>query len=101
MQAATTLLRLIFVSVCLRFLSLTLTNWKRCCHGRLIGLRYFMTHSSSAEPALVKPALSDMGSADGYQKRDAEIVDYNIWKLWTQKAGFSLRGPRPNSFKPG
>jgi len=60
-----------------------------------------MTHSSSAEPALVKPALSDMGSADGYQKRDAEIVDYNIWKLWTQKAGFSLRGPRPNSFKPG
>ncbi len=45
--------------------------------------------------------LSDLGSAYGYQRRDAEIVDYKIWKLWTPKTGFALRGPRPVSLAPG
>ncbi|MGC1305933.1 MAG: DUF6473 family protein [Phormidesmis sp.] len=48
-----------------------------------------------------KPALSDMGSAFGYQKRDIEIIDYHVWKLWTPQVGFCLRGPRPNSLKAG
>lgn len=45
--------------------------------------------------------LSDLGSAYGYQRRDAEIVDYQIWKMWTPQTGFALRGPRPASMKPG
>ncbi len=45
--------------------------------------------------------LSDLGSAYGYQRRDAEIVDYKIWKMWTPQTGFALRGPRPASLKPG
>jgi hypothetical protein len=50
---------------------------------------------------LTKPKLSDMGSADGYQRRDAEIIDYQLWKLWTAQTGFCLRGPRPTSLAPG
>lgn len=50
---------------------------------------------------LKKPPLSTMGSAYGYQRRDAEIVNYNIWKLWTPNAIFSVRGPRPEQLSPG
>jgi len=48
-----------------------------------------------------KPPLSDMGTAIGYQNRDTEIVDYQLWKLWTSKAGFTVRGPRPSHLIPG
>ncbi|KPQ36063.1 MAG: hypothetical protein HLUCCA11_07580 [Phormidesmis priestleyi Ana] len=50
-------------------------------------------------PDLMRPEL--MHSAQGYQKQDAEIVDYQLWNLWTPQAGFSLRGPRPASLTPG
>ena len=42
-----------------------------------------------------------MDSACGYQASDAEIVDYQIWRLWTGKSGIAVRGPRPDSFKTG
>ena len=48
-----------------------------------------------------KLPLSDMGSAYDYQRRDAEVIDYQLWKLWTPQAGFVLRGPRPPKLKPG
>lgn len=58
--------------------------------------------SISAQPSeSTMRRLSDLGSAYGYQRRDAEIVDYQIWKLWTPKTGFALRGPRPASLEPG
>ncbi|PZO13578.1 MAG: hypothetical protein DCF25_15895 [Leptolyngbya foveolarum] len=49
--------------------------------------------------SLKKPDL--LASALGYQKSDAEIVDYNIWKLWTPQCGLAMRGPQPASLKPG
>ncbi len=55
----------------------------------------------SDHPAVQRPALSDAGSAYGYQERDAEIIDYQIWKLWTPRTGFSLRGPRPAGLRAG
>jgi len=58
-----------------------------------------MEKTQAALPAINKPTLSDMGSAYDYQRRDAEIVDYNIWKIWTSQTGFALRGPRPKSLK--
>ena len=59
-------------------------------------------NSASGNAKLMeKPSLSAMGSAYGYQKRDAEIVDYQIWKLWTPGAAFSVRGPRPAKMAAG
>lgn len=57
------------------------------------------TTNSASTVSLEKPTLSDWGSAYDYQRRDEEIVDYHIWKLWTPQAGFALRGPRPTSIK--
>ena len=42
-----------------------------------------------------------LASAIGYQTSDADIVDYNIWKLWTPQVGLAMRGPQPPSLKPG
>ncbi len=39
--------------------------------------------------------LSLVSSAIGYQKSDAQIVDYHLWKLWTPQGGLAMRGPRP------
>jgi Domain of unknown function (DUF6473) len=40
-------------------------------------------------------------SASGYQARDRNIVDYQLWQLDTPQAKFSLRGPQPASLAPG
>ena len=58
-------------------------------------------NTKAASKPAPKPLLSDRGSAYDYQRRDAEIIDYNIWKLWTPQAGFAIRGPRPASLTPG
>ncbi|MEL6554336.1 MAG: DUF6473 family protein [Cyanobacteria bacterium J06621_11] len=55
---------------------------------------------TAAQPPLKKTPMVS-GSAEGYQRQDAEIVDYKIWKLWTQKAAFLLRGPKPMQLSPG
>jgi hypothetical protein len=47
------------------------------------------------------PKLPLINAASGYQARDAEIIDYNLWKLWTPRSGFTLRGPRPAKLNPG
>lgn len=60
-----------------------------------------MKESNAKPDALKKTSLSDMGSAYDYQRRDVEIVDYKIWRLWTPQAGFAMRGPRPASLEPG
>ena len=49
--------------------------------------------------SLKKPDL--LASALGYQKSDAEIVDYNIWKLWTPQVSLAMRGPQPTSLNAG
>lgn len=51
--------------------------------------------SSSPDP---KP-LIDTGS--GYQQRDQEIVDYQLWKFSTPQSDFLLRGSRPQKLKQG
>lgn len=58
------------------------------------------TDKPTGPKSLKKPPLSDRGSAQGYQNRDAKIIDYQLWHLWTPKTGFSLRGPRPASLAP-
>ena len=45
-------------------------------------------------PELVATAL-------GYQSTDAEIIDYNIWKIRTAQSSLAVRGPRPDNLKPG
>ena len=59
------------------------------------------TDNQPQKTAVKKPKLSDGGSAYDYQRRDTEVADYKIWKLWTPDAGFALRGPRPKSLSPG
>lgn len=54
-----------------------------------------MTSSSTAPDQ-----LEFMGSALGYQKSDADMVDYQIWKLWMPQRGLAVRGPRPQNIKP-
>lgn len=58
-----------------------------------------LSQQTATDPA-ASPTLSDLGSAYGYQRRDTEIVDYQLWKLLTPQTGFSLRGPRPQSLTP-
>jgi hypothetical protein len=54
-----------------------------------------MTHLSSTP----LPPLIDVGN--GYQTLDTEIIDYELWQLWTPQAGFTLRGPQPDNLAPG
>lgn len=42
-----------------------------------------------------------MNSALGYQKSDAEIINYSIWKLWTPQGGLAIRGPQPVNLNAG
>lgn len=60
-----------------------------------------MENTNDTPKKITKPTLSDQGSAYDYQRRDAEIVDYKIWRLWTPETGFAMRGPRPASLAPG
>lgn len=50
------------------------------------------------KPSTGKP-LIDTGS--GYQQRDQDIVDYQLWKLSTPQMDFLLRGQRPQRLEQG
>ena len=60
--------------------------------------------SASNQPASKQPASKQkpeaVTSALGYQKSDAEIVDYQIWHMRTPKRTLAMRGPSPASLKP-
>ena len=53
------------------------------------------------QAVLSKPSVSNMGSSQAYQDMDQEIINYNLWNLWTSQSGFSLRGPKPGRLEPG
>jgi len=55
----------------------------------------------SSQKVLKRPPVSDKGSAYAYQNMDEEVINYNIWNLWTPQAGFSLRGPQPKCLDAG
>lgn len=58
------------------------------------------TSLTVSNAVLPKPVLRDIGNAAGYQKRDADIVDYQMWRVQSPETGLLLRGPRPASLKP-
>ena len=55
----------------------------------------------AAKKAIKRPKLSNGYSAYDYQRRDAEVVDYKLWRLWTPNTGFAMRGPKPINLSSG